>query len=145
MEQHFEKVEWVWIWLIVAFLLSVVFVIGYQLVSEWIEYGFHVQMVAITILIVAVSVLIWWVLRSAATGFTEIEIVQKTLFGRRCISWEKVSRIEDNIRGGLRIHTTQGRIMVFGLVYSNYEELVQKLREKVERSGIRWKEVRNFE
>ncbi|HKZ81832.1 MAG TPA: hypothetical protein VJ124_26430 [Pyrinomonadaceae bacterium] len=145
MNQRFEKTEWLWIWIIVGFLLSVVAYLGYKVLSQWIEEGFIVQMVAIIILILGLSVLIWWVLQSAATSFSETEIRQRRVLGIRRIRWNEVTRIEDNIRGGLRIHTKQGKIMLFGLVYSNYDGLVRKLREKAKRSGIQWKEVKNFD
>ena len=145
MNQRFEKTEWLWIWIIVGFLLSVVAYLGYKVLSQWIEEGFIVQMVAIIILILGLSVLIWWVLQSAATSFSETEIRQRRVLGIRRIRWNEVTRIEDNIRGGLRIHTKQGKIMLFGLVYSNYDGLVRKLREKAKRSGIQWKEVKKFE
>src|SRR3990172_6748694 len=145
MNQRFEKTEWLWIWIIVGFLLSVVAYLGYKVLSQWIEEGFIVQMVAIIILILGLSVLIWWVLQSAATSFSETEIRQRKVLGIRRIRWNEVTRIEDNIRGGLRIHTKQGKIMLFGLVYSNYDGLVRKLREKAKRSGIQWKEVKNFD
>ncbi|HLD14753.1 MAG TPA: hypothetical protein VJB18_08585 [Burkholderiales bacterium] len=145
MNQQFEKTEWLWIWVFVAFFMSVIAYLGYKVLSEWIEQGFMIQMFAIIILILGLSALIWWVLRSAATSFSETEIRQRRVFGIRQIRWNEVIRIEDSLRGGLRIHTKQGKIMLFGLVYSNYEELVPRLREKAERSGIQWKEVKKFE
>ena len=145
MNQQFEKTEWLWIWVFVAFFLSVIAYLGYKVLSEWIEQGFMIQMFAIVILIMGLSVLMWWVLQSAVTSFSETEIRQRRVFGICRIRWNEVTRIEDNLRGRLRIHTKQGKILLFGLAYSNYEELVRKLREKAERSGILWKEVKKSE
>lgn len=145
MSSHFERVEWFWIWIIVGFIASVTIFFAYRVVVEWIENGFNPQMLAVLILSIALWALGWWVLRSAATGFTEVEIVQKTLVGTKKLAWEKVIKIENNSRGGLRIHTKLGKIMIFGLVYSNYEELVRKLREKAKSLSIQWKEAGKFE
>src|SRR3989344_4928637 len=113
MNQQFEKTEWLWIWVFVAFFMSVIAYLGYKVLSEWIEQGFMIQMFAIIILILGLSALIWWVLRSAATSFSETEIRQRRVFGIRQIRWNEVIRIEDSLRGGLRIHTKQGKIMLF--------------------------------
>lgn len=138
---RFEKVEWRWIWIIVAFLGIVGIYIFYQIFREISFKGNFASraFVGITIVFIII-ILIHSILKSALTTFSDRGIKQRTIFGVREIQWGDVSRIRSNSRGGLRVSSKSDTIFVMAFVYSNHQLLTDWLKEKALRLGIKWDE-----